>query len=79
MLTKEATMTNNPIVLRPEMLSFDAVKIDGQHVLKICMHTANLGTFILPATPVQAEFIAASLFSYADQVAEIEAATADRA
>ena len=70
---------NKPIVLRPELLSFDAIKVDGQHVLKIHIHTPNIGTFILPATPVQAEFIAASLLSYVDQVAEVEAATADTA
>jgi hypothetical protein len=66
-------MTNDaPIVLKPELISFDAVKVGDQHVLKINYHTSNLGVFTVTATPIQAEMLAASLWSYSEQVAEYE-------
>ncbi|PJE23676.1 MAG: hypothetical protein CK431_10000 [Mycobacterium sp.] len=66
------------IVLEPELISFDAVQVtnpvtgEPQHILKIQVHTPNLGQFTIPATPVQAERLAVSLFSYSEQIAEYE-------
>lgn len=61
------------IPLRPELIEFSPVKAGEEHVLRIVIHTANLGTFVLPATPAQAEGLARTLLSYVDKVADYEA------
>jgi hypothetical protein len=61
------------IAVEPELITFEAVKINGQHVLKVFFHTGNIGSFVVPATPVQAQHLAASLLSYVQQVAEYDA------
>ncbi|WP_322857331.1 hypothetical protein [Mycobacterium shigaense] len=66
--------TTDAIPLRPEMISFSPIKIDGQHVLRMVIHTENLGTFVMPSTPAQAAALATTLLDYVDQVCEYEAA-----
>jgi hypothetical protein len=56
------------IQINPELITFHPIVVDGVDVLKIAMHTPNLGTFVLPATVVQAEHLGDSLQSYVDQV-----------
>lgn len=67
-------MTNDTdIVIRPELITFDAVKTQGQHVLKVLFHTPDIGSLVLPVTPIQAQHLAASLLSYVEQVADYDA------
>lgn len=65
--------TDTPIVLRPELLTFSPIKIDGEHVLRIVIHTGNLGKFVFPVAPTQAKALSDTLLDYVAQVAEFEA------
>lgn len=65
-------INDDPVPLEPTMLSFEPVKVDGQHVLWTTIHTADLGKFTLPFTPVQAEVLAESLLDYLKRVADYE-------
>jgi hypothetical protein len=66
-------MIDTPVILRPELLTFEAIKVNGKHVLMIKIHTGNIGTIIFPVTPLHADILADALSSYANQVARLEA------
>lgn len=72
-MTNENTSDDAAVVIRPELLTFSPIKIDGQHVLRILIHTGNLGTFLLPVAPAQARELSKTLLDYVGQVAEYEA------
>jgi hypothetical protein len=72
------TATDKAIEIAPQLISFQPDQTaDGQHFLKIFFHTGNIGSFVVATTPIQAEMLAASLWSYAEQIAEHERAHAD--
>jgi hypothetical protein len=62
------------VALHPELIEFSPIKIGDEHVLRMVIHTSNLGTFVLPSTPTQAAALARTLLSYVEQVEEYEAA-----
>jgi hypothetical protein len=44
------TFDDRAIPLRPEMISFSPIKVGDEHLLRMVIHTDNLGAFILPST-----------------------------
>ncbi|CQD11871.1 hypothetical protein BN1232_02236 [Mycobacterium lentiflavum] len=64
--------TDAPILLRPELLTFSPIKADAQHVLRIIIHTGNLGKFVFPVAPTQAKALSDTLLDYVGQVSEYD-------
>jgi hypothetical protein len=62
---------DEPVILRPDELSFEAIKVNGKDVLMIKIHTGNIGTIIFPVTPLHASILSDSLASYAEQIARL--------